>query len=156
MAKKTSPGEKLIATNRQARYNYHILESYEAGIALEGTEVKSLREGKANLRDSFARIEDGQLWLYNLHIGLYSKSSAIGYNPSRLRKLLMHKADIRRLGGKTAERGLTLVPLRFYFKRGIAKIELGLAKGKRLFDKREDIKRRTQEREMREQLKKTP
>lgn len=150
--RKEESGQKLIATNRQARYNYHILESYEAGLVLKGTEVKSLREAKANLSDSFARIENGEVLLYNLHIGPYSQSSDRRYNPTRVRKLLMHKAEIKRLLGKTTEKGLTLIPIRLYFKRGIAKIELGLAKGKKLYDKREEIKRRTQEREIREHI----
>jgi len=153
MADKETSGEKLIATNRQARYNYHILESFEAGIALKGTEVKSLREAKASLGEGFARIDNGEIWLHSLHITPYSKSSDHQYNPVRVRKLLLHKAEIKRLLSKTAEKGLTLVPVRLYFKRGKVKIELGLAKGKKLFDKREDIKRRTQEREVREQIK---
>ncbi len=153
MAKKQSSGEKLIAGNRQARYNYHILETYEAGMVLRGTEVKSLREAKANLSDSFARIDKKEIYLYNLHISPYSKNSDQKYNPLRVRKLLMHKEEIKKLLTKTAEKGLTLIPTKLYFKRGIVKIELGIAKGKKIFDKRENIKRRTQEREIREQIK---
>ena len=153
MAKKQSSGEKLIASNKQARYNYHILETYEAGMALRGNEVKSLREAKANLSDSFAKVDKKEIWLYSLHISPYSKNSDHKYNPIRVRKLLMHKEEIKKLLAKTAEKGLTLVPTKLYFKRGRVKIELGIAKGKKMFDKREDIKRRTQEREVREQIK---
>jgi len=141
-------GEKVVTVNRKARHEYHILESYEAGIALKGTEVKSLRAGKANLQDSFARIENSELILYNMHIAQYEQGNRFNHEPKRPRKLLMHKREIMRLLGKTQEKGLTLVPLKVYFNNGRAKVELALAKGKKVYDKREAIKARDARREM--------
>ena len=146
-------GEKLIATNKKARYHYHILDEFEAGLVLKGAEVKALRESKASLSDGFARVENREILLYNLHISLYSKSSEKEYNPTRPRKLLLHKKEIDKLTGKLAERGLSLIPLKIYFKRGIAKVEIALAKGKKLYDKREALKRKTAEKELRRAVK---
>lgn len=145
--------DRTLVTNRKARHNYHILETYETGIALAGTEVKSLREGKGNLQDSFARIENGELFLYNMHISPYEKGNIYNKDPRRTRKLLMHKREIHRLFGKIQEKGLTLVPLKLYLKKGFVKVELALAKGKKLYDKRESIKRKTIKREMQRTLK---
>ena len=139
---KTDTHIKPIATNRVARRNYHISETYEAGIALWGTEVKSLRAGNVQLRDAYAKIVDGEVWLHNAHISPYEYGNIHNHEPMRPRKLLMHRQEIRRLYAKTSERGFTLVPTRMYFKRGKAKVEIGLGKGKLLHDKREDIKAR--------------
>ena len=139
---------KAVATNRKARYDYTILESLEAGIELKGSEVKSLREGKVSLKDSFAHIEKEEVFLSNLYIGPFSQSSDTKYDPLRMRKLLLHKREINRLAGKVAEKGMALIPLRLYFKRGLAKVELAVAKGKRAYDKREKIKKREVEREI--------
>jgi SsrA-binding protein len=144
---------KTVATNRKARHEYHILETMEAGIELRGSEVKSLRVGKASLRDAFARVERGELLLYNMHISPYEKGGHFNPDPKRTRKLLVHKREIKKLLGKTAERGLTLVPLRLYFIRGKAKVELALARGKRTYDKRADIERREAERALQRALK---
>ena len=141
--------DKVIATNRQARYNYTILESFEAGIELKGTEVKSLRSGQANLKDSFARIDNGEAFLYNMHIPPYEFGNIANVDPLRPRRLLLHKSHIRRMAGELASKRLTLIPLKFYFKRGIAKVELGVAKGKKLYDKRDAIRSRETERELR-------
>ncbi len=146
-------GEKIIITNRRARHDYHILETYEAGMVLQGTEVKSLRQGRANLSDSFARIEGEEIFLHNLHISPYEFGNVVDQDPTRRRKLLLHKREIRRLLGKTVERGLTLIPLRLYFKQRLAKVELALAKGKRLYDKRQDLKKREAKREMEKAVK---
>ena len=140
--------EKLICQNRKAWHNYFIEDKYEAGIALLGTEVKSLRDGKANLGDSYAKIKDGELFLVDAHISAYRFGNRFNHDPLRSRKLLLHRKEIRRLIGKVQEKGLTLIPLRLYFSDGKAKVELGLAKGKKLFDKRENLKRKTMEREM--------
>ena len=142
------PGEKLICTNRQARHEYHIEESCEAGLVLQGTEVKSLREGRANLKDSYASVDNGEVYLYECHISPYPNGGYANHEPKRARKVLLHKKEIRRLLGKTQERGLTLIPLRLYFLRGKAKVELALARGKKLYDKREDMKRRDADREI--------
>ena len=144
--------EELIATNREARHNYHILESVEAGIELKGAEVKSLREHRANLRDSFARVEGNEIYLYNMHVSPYLQAGRFNPEPKRRRKLLLHKTEIKRLFGQLTQKGLTLVPLRLYFKRGFAKVELALAKGKKLYDKREAIRRRETQRELRRAL----
>jgi len=141
-------GEKLICQNRKAWHNYFIEDKYEAGIALLGTEVKSLRDGKANLGDSYAKIKDGEVFLVDAHISAYRFGNRFNHDPLRSRKLLLHRKEIRRLIGKVQEKGLTLIPLRLYFSDGRAKVELGLAKGKKLFDKRENLKRKTMEREM--------
>ncbi len=140
--------EKLICQNKKARHNYSIEDTYQAGIALVGTEVKSLREGRANLGDSYGRIKNGEVFLVDAHISPYSHANRFNHDPLRTRKLLLHKKEIRRLIGKVQEKGFTLIPLRLYFSNGKAKVELGLAKGKKLFDKRETLKRKTMERDM--------
>ncbi len=145
--------QKIVAVNRKARRDYEILESFEAGMALSGTEVKSLREGKANLKDSYAKILGGEVFLVNAHISPYSHGNVQNHEPLRDRKLLLHKAEIKRLTGKTEEKGLTLIPLKLYFERGRAKVELALARGKREYDKRETIKRRDLQREIERELK---
>jgi SsrA-binding protein len=141
--------EKNVVTNRKAFHDYFILETYEAGIALKGTEVKSLRQGNANLQDSYAAIKNGEVWLHNMHISPFEKGNINNHEPKRDRKLLLHKQEIRRLVGKVSEKGLTLVPLRIYFKNKVAKVELVLAKGKKQYDKREAIARRDAERQVR-------
>jgi len=138
----------LICQNKKAWHNYFIENKYEAGISLLGTEVKSLREGKANLGDSYGKIKNGEIFLVDAHISPYTHGNRFNPDPLRTRKLLLHKREIRRLIGKVQEKGFTLIPLRLYFSDGKAKVELGLAKGKKLFDKRETIKRRTMERDM--------
>ncbi len=137
-----------IATNRRARFDFEILETFEAGIALLGPEVKSLRAGKANLSDAYATIRGREVFLVNAHISPYSQAGRENPDPRRERKLLLHRAEIARLGGRVVERGLTRVPLRLYFKNGRARVELGLARGKRRYDKREAIRRREQDREI--------
>jgi len=144
---------KVIAENRKAFFNYFILEKYEAGIVLVGTEVKSIREHKVSLKDSFARVDNGELFLYNMHISPYSYGNIYNVSPVRKRKLLLHKAEINRLLGKLTQKNLTLVPLKIYLKNNKVKIELGLAKGKKYFDKRESIKKREVEKEIRTILK---
>lgn len=139
---------KIIAENRKARYNYFIEDEYEAGLVLKGTEVKSLRLGKVNLKDSYARIKDGELFVYQMHIGPYPFAYYDNHDPLRPRKLLLHKREIKRLYSKTNEKGHSLIPLRIYFKNGRVKILLALAKGKRKYDKREAIKRRDEQREL--------
>jgi len=146
--------EKTVATHKKASYLYEIEETYEAGLVLTGPEVKSLRMGRVNLSDSFARVVNGEVYLYNLHISPYPFSyEARQVDPRRTRKLLLHKKEIQRLAGKVAERGYTLVPLRIYFKNGWAKVELALAKGKKLRDRRETIRRREEERALRRRFK---
>ena len=137
-----------LATNRQASYRYHLLERLEAGMVLTGTEVKSLRDGKAQIKDGYAAIRDGELWLYNVHIPPYAAAARDNHEPERPRKLLLHRQQIERLIGKTKERGLTLVPTRLYFSGSHAKVEIALAKGKDVGDKRQTIKAREQKREM--------
>lgn len=140
---------KVVAENRKARHDYFIEETLEAGIVLTGTEVKSLRSGKANIRDSFARVENGEVFLYDMHISPYEQGNRFNHEPKRPRKLLLHKHEIRRLIGKTREKGYTLIPLKVYFTaHGIAKVELALAKGKKLYDKREAIRERDAKREI--------
>jgi SsrA-binding protein len=139
---------RTVTKNRKARHEYYIMETYEAGLALKGTEVKSLRNGKANLQDSFARVENGELLLYNMHISPYDQGNRFNHEPKRTRRLLMHKREIMRLYGKTREKGLALIPLQVYFKNGLAKIELALAKGKKIHDRREDIAARDARREI--------
>lgn len=140
--------KKIVCTNKKAYYDYHIEETYEAGLVLKGTEVKSLRLGKVSIGDSYAQVGDGELYLLNCYIGPYPFASYNQHEPLAPRKLLLHKKETKRLVGKLKERGLTLMPLRIYFKGGKAKIELGLAKGKKKFDKREEIKRRDEERRL--------
>ena len=146
-------GERLIADNRKARHNYHISDVYEAGIVLLGTEVKAIREGRVNLRDSYGRIEAGEIFLHNLHISPYSHRGYAEHEPLRRRKLLLTKREIHKLTGKAVERGFTLVPVRMYFKRGFVKVALGVAKGKKSYDKRETIRRRQIDRETRAAIK---
>lgn len=155
MTKKTNDNEKLkvVATNREAYHNYFILETYEAGIALTGTEVKSIRAGKATLKDGYVRVADGEAWLINVHISPYSHGNRQNHEPDRDRRLLLHKREIMRLFSKIKEKGLTLVPTKFYFKGNLIKCEIGLARGKKLYDKRESDARRSQEREARAALK---
>ena len=138
MAKEKN-GTKTAATNRRAHHEYFILETMEAGIALTGTEVKSLRQAKANINDAYARVDNGECILYDMHISPYDFSNRINPDPRRPRKLLLHKKEILKLHGEMKEKGLTLIPLKVYFTRGMAKVELGLAKGKKLYDKRDDI-----------------
>jgi SsrA-binding protein len=145
--------QKIIADNRKAFHDYHIVDTLEAGIALLGTEVKSIREGGANLRDSFARVEDGEVWVYNVHISPYRNRGYSDHDPKRRRKLLLHRREIRKLIGKTVERGMTLVPVRMYFKDGRVKVAISLAKGKKAYDKRETIRRREADRETRAAIK---
>ena len=145
--------QKNIAENRKAFHDYHILETFESGMVLVGTEVKSIREGRVNLRDSFARAENGEVFAYNIHIHPYSHRGYADHDPMRKRKLLLHAHEIRKLIGRTVERGMTLVPLRMYFKNGRVKMEIGLARGKQLHDKRETIKRRETDRETRAAVK---
>lgn len=144
--------EKIITINRKARHEYTILQSMETGIVLLGTEIKSLREGRANLKDSYANIKEGEVFLYNAHISPYSHGNINNHDPVRARKLLLHKKEIKKLIGKVQEKGLTLVPLRLYFKNGNVKVELALAKGKKIFDKRRDIAKRDSDRDLRRQL----
>src|SRR5438874_697063 len=141
--------QKIIADNRKAQHDYHLLETFEAGVALLGTEVKSIREGGVNLRDSFARIEAGEVWIYNVHISPYRNRGYSNHEPTRRRKLLLHRQEIRKLIGKTTERGMTIVPMRMYLKNGRVKVAISLATGKKAHDKRETIKRRETERETR-------
>ncbi|HSJ70727.1 MAG TPA: SsrA-binding protein SmpB [Acidimicrobiia bacterium] len=141
-------GRKVVATNRQARFNYEILDTFEAGIALRGSEVKSLRAGHVQLKDSYADIRNGEVWLVNAHISPYSFAENGGHDPERQRKLLLHRREIDRLFGRIREEGLTLVPILIYFTEGKAKVELGLGKGKRRHDKRQTIVERQQQREM--------
>jgi SsrA-binding protein len=144
---------RVIATNRKARHLYHIVDTYETGIALVGTEVKSLRQGKVSFKDSYASVKKGEVFLHDMHIGHYDQASRFNHDPTRSRKLLLHKTEIRRLVGKTTEKGFTLVPLRIYFKGKVAKVELALAVGKKLFDRRKSIKDREVQRELRRALK---
>jgi SsrA-binding protein len=155
MAEKTErqKAQRVIADNRKALHDYTVLDTYEAGVALLGTEVKSIREGSVNLRDSFARIDRGEVWLLNVHIGPYSHTGYATHEERRQRKLLLHAHEIRKLTGRVAERGLTLVPLQMYFKNGRVKVALALVKGKQAHDKRETIKRREVERETRAAIK---
>ena len=145
---------KVAANNRKAHRDYEILETVECGIELKGSEVKSVREGKVNLNDSFARIEEGQVILYNTHISHYTEASYLNVEPTRLRRLLLHKKQIKKITGQLTQKGLTLIPLKIYFnERGFAKLELALCKGKKLYDRREDIKRRETDMAMRRILK---
>ncbi|OPL14737.1 MAG: SsrA-binding protein [Firmicutes bacterium ML8_F2] len=139
---------KIISTNRKARHDYHIEETCEAGIVLTGTEVKSVRNSRVNLKDSYARVENGELFLYNMHISPYEPGNRFNHDPLRVRKLLMHRIEINRMAGKIKEKGYALIPLRIYLSGGLIKIELGLARGKKLYDKRRDIAERDSKREM--------
>ena len=148
----TAAGHRDAAVNRIASHNYFLLEKFETGIALSGTEVKSIRAGRANLKDSYGLVKDGELWLLNCHIGPYQHGGYANHAPLRTRKLLVHREEIRRLTGKTQQKGLTLIPTRMYFKNGRVKLELALAKGKQLWDKRETERRRTADQEAREAI----
>jgi SsrA-binding protein len=145
---KPGAGEKLVASNRRAHHNFDILETHEAGLVLQGTEVKSLRGSHADLKESYARIEGNEAWLIGLHISPYAQGNRANHDPLRPRKLLLHRAEINRLLGKIMEKGLTLVPLRLYFKQGRAKVEIGLARGRKTLDKRHAIREREETREV--------
>ena len=144
---------KLIANNKKAYFDYFIEQTYEAGIALHGTEVKSLRMGKCSVKEAFIRIENGEVFIYGMHISPYEKGNIFNKDPLRVKKLLLHKQQIRKLIGNSSEKGYTIVPLQVYFKDGRAKIEIGLAKGKKLYDKRQDIAKKDQKREAEKELK---
>lgn len=151
-AKHEGEGERVLATNRKAFFNYEILERAEAGLCLVGTEVKSIRDGGLNFRDSYVEYRGGEMYLIGCRIGPYSHGNLLNHAEDRVRKLLLHKREIQKLGGKVVERGLTLVPLRAYFKNGRVKLEIGLARGKRSHDKRESIKRKDIERDTRQAM----
>jgi SsrA-binding protein len=154
MGKEKDKGEKVVATNRKAFHDYHIEDKFEAGIMLRGTEVKSLRDGLVNLRDSYASVNHGEVFLHNCHINPYSHGNIMNHEPLRTRKLLLHQKEITQLIGKTQQKGLTLIPLRIYFTpRGHAKVELALAKGKKQYDRRETIKTREAGREVERAMK---
>ncbi len=153
MNKPNSVEEKNITVNRKAQHEYFIIQTFEAGIVLKGTEVKSLREGKVNLVDSYATIKNGEVWLLNAHISEYKQGNINNHNPTRDRKLLLNKSEIRKLIGKIKEKGLTLIPLRLYFLKGKVKVELALAKGKKSFDKRESIAKKDFQREQERRIK---
>jgi len=144
---------KLVANNKKAYHDYFIDEKYEAGIELHGTEVKSLRMGKCSIKESFIRIEKGEVFIYGMHVSPYEKGNIFNKDPLRIKKLLLHKYEINKLAGKIAEKGYTLVPLQVYFKEGRAKVELGLARGKKLYDKRQDIAKKDQKREAEKEFK---
>ena len=147
-------GIKILSDNRQARFQYEILEDYEAGVQLIGTEVKSIKAGRVNLRDGFASIRDGEVWLHNVHVSPYQASGEyFNHEPRRTRKLLLHRREINKLIGKVEEKGLTLVPLKMYLKNGIVKVAIGLARGKKLHDKRESVKRRQDQRDIQRAMK---
>ena len=148
----TAAGERDAAVNRQASHNYFLLEKFEAGMVLSGTEVKSIRDGRANLKDAYGIVKEGELWLLNAHIGPYQHGNIYNHEPLRTRKLLVHKLELRKLTGKLQQKGLTLIPTRLYFRNGRVKCELALAKGKQLWDKRETERRRTADREAREAM----
>lgn len=145
MAEKT--GIKLIANNKKARFDYFIEDTYEAGIVLHGTEVKSLRLGKCSIKEAFIKVEHGELFIYGMHISPYEKGNIFNKDPLRIRKLMLHKSEIAKLDGKMTEKGYTIVPLQVYFKGSLVKVEIGLAKGKKLYDKRQDIAKKDQRRE---------
>lgn len=152
MAVKEETGEKLVSTNRKARHEYFVLDTYEAGIVLTGTEVKSLRQGNGNLTDGYAQIKNGELWLTGLHISPYSHGSYSNVDPIRQRKLLLHKKELRKVVTRLQDKGVTLIPLKLYFTHGIAKLQLGVCKGKKEYDKRQDIAKRDAERAIRRHL----
>ena len=150
---KTEDKEKNIAVNRKARHEYAILQTFEAGIVLVGTEVKALRQGKASLVDGYAKLEKNEVWLVNVHINEYTQGNINNHDPKRERKLLLNRSEIRKLIGKTKEKGLTLIPLRLYFKNGKVKVEIALAKGKKVYDKRRDIAKKDFQREQERRIK---
>ena len=145
--------QKLVANNKKAYHDYFIDETYEAGVALHGTEVKSLRMGKCSIKESFVRIENGEVFVYGMHISPYEKGNIFNKDPLRIKKLLLHRYEINKLAGKAAEKGYTLVPLQVYFKNGKAKVEIGLARGKKLYDKRQDIAKKDMRRETEREFK---
>ena len=153
MAKAAKENVKLIANNKKAFHDYFIEEKYEAGISLAGTEVKSLRQGKCSIKESFIRIEKGEVFIYGMHISPYEKGNIFNKDPLRVKKLLLHKYEINKMAGKIAEKGYTLVPLQVYFRGSLVKVELGLAKGKKLYDKRQDIAKKDQKREAEKEFK---
>ena len=144
---------KLVANNKKAYHDYFIEEKYEAGLALHGTEVKSLRLGKCSIKEAFIKIEQGEVFVYGMHVSPYEKGNIFNKDPLRVKKLLLHRQEIRRISGRIAEKGYTLVPLQVYFKNGLAKVEIGLAKGKKLYDKRQDIAKKDQRREAEKEFK---
>ncbi len=146
-------GFKLVANNKKAYHDYFIEEKYEAGVALHGTEVKSLRLGKCSIKEAFIRIERGEVFVYGMHVSPYEKGNIFNKDPLRVKKLLLHRQEINKMAGKIAEKGYTLVPLQVYFKDGLAKVEIGLAKGKKLYDKRQDIAKKDQRREAEKEFK---
>ena len=146
------PG-KLIANNKKARHDYFIEDTYEAGICLHGTEVKSLRMGKCSVKESFIRIEDGEVFIYNMHISPYEKGNIFNKDPLRIKKLMLHKNEINKITGQIAQKGYTLVPLEVYFKGSLVKVEIGLARGKKLYDKRQDIAKKDQKRQAEREFK---
>ena len=150
---KQKEARKLIANNKKAYHDYFIEETYEAGVALHGTEVKSLRMGKCSIKESFIRIENGEVFVYGMHVSPYEKGNIFNKDPLRVKKLLLHKYEINKLGGQVAEKGYTLVPLQVYFKEGRVKVEIGMARGKKLYDKREDIAKKDARREMEREFK---
>ena len=152
MAAKDDPNEKPVTTNRKARHEYAVLDTFEAGIVLTGTEVKSLRQGNANLADGYALLKNGEVWLFGMHISPYSHGSYSNVDPLRNRKLLLHKKEIRKIASRLREKGLTLIPLKLYFVHGLAKLLLGVCRGKREYDKRQDIAKREAERTIRRHL----
>ena len=153
MAQKKGPDQKLIANNKKAYHDYFIEDTCEAGLSLSGTEVKSLRMGKCSLKQAYVQIQDGEAWLYGCHISPYEKGNIFNKDPLRPRKLLLHKEEIRKLIGKTTEKGYTIVPLKVYFKGNYAKVQIGLARGKKLYDKRQDIAKRDLQRETQREMK---
>lgn len=153
MGKKGKDGTSLIVDNRKARHDYNIHETYEAGIALTGTEVKSIRAGRLNLKDSFCRIENGEMLLYQVHISPYEQGNQFNHEPERTRKLLMHKSEIRKLLGQVKEKGFSLIPLNFHFSHGYVKVTVGLVTGKKLYDKRQDMAERSVKRDLNRRMK---
>ncbi|HEX2204271.1 MAG TPA: SsrA-binding protein SmpB [Longimicrobium sp.] len=152
-AEKVRSGDRTVVSNRKARHEYHVLDTWETGIVLQGTEVKSLREGKANLQDAFARIDRGEMWLYNVHISPYEQGNRFNHDPLRPRKLLLHRSELRKLVGQVEQKGLTLVPLDIHFTGGLAKVTLALVRGKQLHDKRDSLRERAEQRDMERGLK---
>jgi SsrA-binding protein len=150
---KVRSGDRVVAKNRKARHEFHVLQTWEAGLVLQGTEVKSLRDGKANLADAYARLDGGELWLYNMHVSPYEAGNRFNHDPLRRRKLLMHRNELRRLVGEVEQKGLTLVPLDVHFTGGIAKVDLALVRGKKLHDKRDTLRERAVARDMERGLK---
>ncbi|MGN0335080.1 MAG: SsrA-binding protein SmpB [Lachnospiraceae bacterium] len=153
MAKAPTENMKLIANNKKAYHDYFIEDKFEAGISLAGTEVKSLRQGKCSIKESFIRIENGEVFIYGMHISPYEKGNIFNKDPMRIRKLLLHRYEINKLTGKIAEKGYTLVPLQVYFKGSLVKVEIGMARGKKLYDKRQDIAKKDQKREAEKEFK---